>query len=169
MRRTFLIPTVLLAAACGRSGEAAPAGATAAADTSSWCDVRGAAPGRLCPVVPHEVVIKLPFGYVSKLEPGFQPVFDDFSWRSFIALNWPATAPTHPIQRQLEAVPRGPRVWEQYEDASSVFGTGGAGSCGSGGKVLQMAKNGHVVNPGGDFDEAVGGPLIDRNLNFVVY
>ena len=174
------VPALLTLPACGggdggEKGEEKPAAVsgdtvsplamtdTLCADPAKW--------NQLCNTIPHEVKVDLPLGY-DGLSAAVQPHFDNFSWQSFVALNWPASPPQQPVQLPIGAP--GPRVWETYEDASRVFWGAVGGTCGAsggqGGKVLfQFAKNGHVVDPDGSFDEAVGGPLVDRNLNFVVF
>jgi hypothetical protein len=172
-RPAFVLLAIALAACAPAGGGTPPAGSgtTVAADTTvQWC----ADPTRqseLCSMIPHEVIVSLPMGYRGLL-PEVQPHFDVFSWQSFVALNWPADTTGTPIGTSIGENPGAPRVWETYRDAADVFwGGGGAGRCNAGdGRVLmQMAKNGHVVDPDGSFDEAVGGPLVDRNLNFVVF
>jgi len=162
--------------ACDREGEQAPtAEATVAKpnpNDSTWrmfCATPGST--KPCSTIPHDVVVQVLAGYTG-INPSDQKVFDAFSWQSFVALNWPGEARQALPAGAITDDPRAPRVWETYDDAADVFGTGPQGACsaGPGGKVLgQIAKNGHVVDPDGDYDEAVGGPLIDRNLNFVVF
>lgn len=157
--------------ACDRGGddEAAAVRPTAAVSDTLCADPARA--GELCSAIPHEVQVNLPLGY-SGLTATIQPAFDRFSWQSFVALNWPAGADGAPLPGPIGSNPGSPRVWETYEDAASVFWpASAAGACDAGGGklLLQMAKNGHVIDPDGSFDEAVGGPLVDRNLNFVVF
>ena len=66
----------------------------------------------------------------------YQPYLDQYSWRVFIAVNWPACrpsgssgscAPGDPDQGQwLGAGGDAPTVWEQWMNASDVFRDGGA-------------------------------------------
>jgi hypothetical protein len=142
--------------------------ATAVADTTynPICDTGG---DSLCAAIPHMVKVNLKPGY-SGVNPRDQRHFDVFSWQSFVALNWPADNGGKPLA-SFAGNPSAPRVWETYEDASTVYG-GVSSPCAlpAGTRLLgQMAKNGDVVDPGGDYDEAVGGPLVDRNLNYVLY
>jgi hypothetical protein len=167
------LPALACLPACGGSADGAPGETTAqvapaatdtlCADSASW--------NQLCSTIPHEVQVSLPFGY-DGLSPKVQPHFDNFSWQSFVALNWPGRA-QQALPVALTDSLGAPRVWETYQAAADLFwGSAADGPCNptGGGKVLfQFAKNGHVVNAGGSFDEAVGGPLVDRNLNFVVF
>jgi hypothetical protein len=165
-----LILSFLALPSCRGDDAPAPGGELAAVDTTynPWCAT--GTQTQLCPEIPHEVDVKLPAGY-SGLIPADQVRFDDFSWQSFVALNWPAGPDGRPLGTDFRASPGAPRVWEGYPDAITVFRGGEPIPCNaSGGKMLvQMAKNGQVVDPDGSFDEAVGGPLIDRDLNFAVY
>ena len=171
------IAALLAASACtGDEGEepaksaAATSGDTFPTDTANPpCALPGV--NRLCSFIPHDVIVHLLPGYAG-LVPRDQKKFDVFSWQSFVALNWPAGPDGAPLQ-SFAGDPGAPRVWETWDDAIAVFDPSGARSpctAGPGQKFLgQMAKNGQVVDPGGDFDEAVGGPLADRNVNFVLY
>jgi hypothetical protein len=60
-----------------------------------------------------------------------RPWFDVFSWQSFIALNWPATAGTRGAASNpgdttafLNAGNGGLRVWETYKESWELFGQG---------------------------------------------
>jgi hypothetical protein len=144
---------------------------TMCADPSKW--------NQLCSTVPHEVMVTLGGDYHG-LVPATQVRFDAFSWQSFVALNWPSDGAGNPLPGSFTDNPGAPRVWEGWTNASTLFyGDSGSTPCATqlrtaapGGhrKVLmQMAKNGQVINPHATFDEAVGGPLLDRNLNFALY
>ena len=117
-----------------------------------------------------------------------RPWFDQFSWRSFIALSWPADpmmpgvplAPNNP--NTFMTAPAGaPTVWESYASSYRLFGSGatmppefGTGPadgspCGISAKSLRMvAKGTDVANDVvGEVNEAFSHPLIDQNLNYV--
>lgn len=117
-----------------------------------------------------------------------RPWFDQYSWQSFIALNWPAdpSQPGVPLgpndPSTFQNVASGtPTVWESYatsyrlfgsgDDAPPEFGTGPAegNPCASGSKSLQMVSKGTDVASDviGDVNEAFSHPLIDQNLNYV--
>jgi hypothetical protein len=171
-----LVAALLAASSCTDDEGGAPAkgavvtsGDTFPADTANPpCALPGV--NQLCSFIPHDVIVTLSPGYTG-LVPRDQKHFDVFSWQSFVALNWPAGPGGAPLP-SFAGDPGAPRVWETWADAVEVFDPSGQGACtvGPGQKFLgQMAKNGQVVDPGGDFDEAVGGPLADRNVNFVLY
>src|SRR5262249_46588032 len=61
--------------------------------------------GQPCSDLPHDVNFKLKQAGYSTLLPVCQQPFDDFSWQSFVALNWPLKDLSNP------------RPWEQYTDA----------------------------------------------------
>ncbi len=115
-------------------------------------------------------------------------LFDDYSWRSFIALNWPALP--GPADRGMPDRARafsdvtGPRVWETWKSRFEIFQPGGAapsawtsyvGSnpCGAGfaNDVITLSS----FTAFGDFNQAifslsdVGNPLIAQNQTYARY
>jgi len=167
----LLVATVLPACDRGGGGGAGGTDTTAVVVDSLDPICADSTIHHLCPVIPHEVVVQVLAGYTG-LDTKVQPKFDMFSWQSFVALNWPANPDGTPLPT-FDGNPGAPRVWETYLDATQVYTTTQGNlpcNVGPGGKFLgQMAKNGDVVDPGGDYDEAVGGPLADVNVNYVVY
>ena len=164
---TLLLTAVL--PACQEDGGGGRTGTVAVADSLDPICADSTI-HQLCPVIPHEVVVQVPDGYTG-FQPAVQAKFDMFSWQSFVALNWPANPDGTPLPT-FDGNPTAPRVWETYLDAAEVYSSGGRTPCTvpPGGKFLgQMAKNGDVVDPDGDYDEAVGGPLADVNVNYVLY
>ncbi len=113
-------------------------------------------------------------GYSSVLAPDIQPSFDNFSWQSFVALNWPADTSGKPLGSNFTNYKDSLRVWEHYTNASKVFNTNTKAlqdlkSSRSSSKILsQTSKTSDPVQLSG-FVEADNYPLIDKNLNFVVY
>jgi hypothetical protein len=118
-----------------------------------------------------------------------RPFFDDFSWRSFIALNWPALPDEHGVPRSpndpkvlLDAGKNYPTVWgtdrEAYElyridnatpaaFASTAVTNTVCGPASPGTKILLMAaKSGTLL---GDVDQAFSFPLVDQNNNYIYY
>jgi hypothetical protein len=118
-----------------------------------------------------------------------RPFFDDFSWRSFIALNWPAA----PNKRGVPKSPHDPSVflnagqsylsvWGTYRTASELYRIdtkppvpfsspqGTNTICGEitlGSKILLMAaKSGTLLE---DVDQAFSYPLVDQNNNYIYY
>ena len=113
-------------------------------------------------------------GYSSVLAPGIQPSFDNFSWQSFVALNWPSDASGNPIGANFTDDKDSLRVWERFTDASKIFNTHSDAlktfkTKNPSSKILsensKISSNVEVS----DFIEADGNALVDRNLNFVVY
>src|SRR4051794_5993287 len=70
------------------------------------------------PQIRFERIADVPPGLPEILRP-----FDNFSWRAFIALNWPALSGAanrgQPDTAKKLSDP-GPRVWETYKDRSSL-------------------------------------------------
>ena len=125
-----------------------------------------------------------------------QPNFDDFSWQSFIALNWPvAIGPDgNPVRGQADTSKSigdlsVPRVWESWKADYELFQPGGAPPfpwasyqtvnppCGistTNGvaqlrlKVLPLIAKGGSVLPD-SVNQAMAGPLIDQHSNYARY
>ena len=118
-----------------------------------------------------------------------RPFFDDFSWRSLIALNWPADparrgAPKSPNQPAvfLKAGASYPAVWGSYREAYELFRPDGArpipfdakqqtlpfcADVPAGTKVLLMGtKSGTLLQA---TSQSFSYPLVDQNLNYVYY
>jgi hypothetical protein len=133
-------------------------------------------PNELCSMLPWEIDEKFQFGYSSTLSPTIQPQFDVFSWQSFVALNWPADVNGKPLGGKIGDHPNAPRVWESYKDLTEIFDDNAP-------LLLKMksaeqsnfkffyrtSKSPHRLDSMGSFLDADGQPLIDRNLNFVVF
>ncbi|WP_204345297.1 hypothetical protein [Psychroserpens algicola] len=113
-------------------------------------------------------------GYSSVLTPDIQPSFDNFSWQSFVALNWASDASGNAIGSSITDYQDSLRVWERFTDASKVFSADHSElknlkSSHPMAKVIsQNSKVSNALNVNG-FLEADDFPLIDKNLNFVVY
>jgi hypothetical protein len=117
-----------------------------------------------------------------------RPNFDDFSWRSFIALMWPAQPGRHGVPRApnrpsvfLKAGGSYQTVWGTYREANELYGSKGrpvpfgsssatpsvCGNTAPGTKVLLMAaKSGTLLQ---DVDQAFSYPLVDQSNNYVYY
>jgi len=135
---------------------------------------------RLCSFVPHDVNVNFLAGY-SALVPGFQRPFDNFSWQSFVALNWPADAQGNPAPGPIGSAPDAPRVWMSYPTALELFGVktpsglqSDPSACagvaeGEELPVMQLMSKSDHFEPTDGILESTGQPLIDRDLNFVLY
>jgi hypothetical protein len=115
-----------------------------------------------------------------------RPWFDEFSWQSFIALNWPADPDRRgdPLEPNNPAIFRQPpagsvTVWGAYKEAYELFGQGAkpptpwdsyeipvpvCPNLPRGKKLLLMANKGGTVLDG--VNEAFSFPLIDQNKNY---
>ena len=125
-----------------------------------------------------------------------QPFFDDFAWRSFIALNWPAAVDASGVAKRGVADPQvsiskatGSRVWESWKAAWELFkpthdplpfdkydqlpltsnriALTGTGNRTASEKLLVMTSKADSLLD--EFNEALTGPLIDQNRNYVRY
>lgn len=181
----LLLTSVLLLAAAPQK---APAAKKATASGPVYCVDRGAKP---CGQMPRDVTEF--FGYGSELmSPATQADFDNFSWQSFVALNWPAKADGTPnLSAPLTSDLAIRRVWTYYKGADEVFLPNGTtpdlnypsktyppppAACTQAGlkageRVIGMsAKINDMNNVVSSFDEAaVNVPLIDSAGNFVVF
>jgi hypothetical protein len=129
----------------------------------------------LCSLIPHEVPESFGNGYSGSLDSVHQPPFDEFSWQSFVALNWPADSAGKPLPGPFKDDPEALRVWESYADPVQVFTAVNPLHK----SLANAVRSTHVksfymmsktpMNSDGEFLEAIGYPLIDRNLNFVIY
>jgi len=130
------------------------------------------APGQLCSDLPHDVNFKQLLNGYDSLIPVCQQPFDDFSWQSFVALNWPLNNLSQP------------RPWEGYTDPDTIFNgallrqmrntTAAEGklTAAQSAKVKILYKMAKRQVPGQTFDrflQATQQPLIDRNLNFALF
>ncbi|HYF30929.1 MAG TPA: hypothetical protein VD993_07405 [Chitinophagaceae bacterium] len=131
----------------------------------------------LCPYLPVDVDTNFSVGYDSYLDSSRQPPFDQFSWQTFIALNWPANASGQPIGNSIGDNPDSMRVWEYYMDPAQVFGGNtqelvlhmGTAKRENQKLFYMDSKSPEALMPVKGFKEADGHPLIDRNLNFALY
>ncbi|MBI3653119.1 MAG: hypothetical protein HY231_18990 [Acidobacteria bacterium] len=127
-----------------------------------------------CPALPSDVKTLAGYGEGGSTDPKNQGDFDSFSWQSFVALNCPANPDAPPPQNPLD---NRPRLWETFIDALDLYRAPDkeleslqAKTHSKGAKVLRLsAKNVHFKGGNLEFLEATGYPLVDKNLNFVVY
>ena len=125
----------------------------------SFCD---APPhDRPCAVVPKDNTdFDASFIYLN-LEKNAQNPFDIFSWQTFVALNWPANEAGAPIAEPIGTRPNLPRVWQSWKQPAEVFGvTGEDPSCRS--DAAAVLATDMIL-------QSNGLPLIDRDLNYVVF
>jgi hypothetical protein len=130
------------------------------------------------------VVVPLPPNPPSPLS--VRPNFDEFSWASFIALNWPVD----PNQRGAPLNPNNSStftgagnsyatVWSSYRDVFELYTgpvrpvpfdgpDGTPPACGAPGRMtlLMGSKVGSLLTDG---DEAFSYPLVDQNNNYIYY
>lgn len=129
----------------------------------------------LCREIPHEVLFQPFFGYHSRLAVNIQNFFDEFSWQSFVAFNWPSNTSGTPVG-SFFAGPDSMRLWETYTDPGEVFNSGGnialsANAARKAGRkffYMTTKVNPHQLN-GSAVTMFDGYALIDRNLNFSLY
>ncbi len=96
--------------------------------------------------------------------------FDDFAWRAFLALNWPAGADGGPDRAARPAEP-GLRVWERFAARDALAASREGDPCGAraGEKVVS------AFTPYAEFNQAsftpgeADAPLVARNGTYVRY
>lgn len=188
---------LFLALACGPPGgrETAAPTATPAVDPvqiTGTCADLTQPQDQLCSAMPHDASSLLN-GYAGFSEQGQKP-FDNFSWQSLVALNWPANPDGTPSNLPFNSDWSKPRVWDYFMQATQVFPPDGSAppakyptapipppECavpaaeleGSRGfltrTIVQLSKGGAIDDPDFFQEAAVNLPLIDQNLNYVVY
>jgi hypothetical protein len=151
----------------------------------------GSAAGQPVPVAKPSgilpVVVEIPSSVKSAEDA--RPFFDDFSWRSLIALNWPADPARRGVPKSpgvpgvfLKAGPSYPAVWGSYREAYELFRLDGGrpppfaakeqwlpfcGGVPAGTKVLLMGtKSGTLLQA---TSQSFSYPLVDQNLNYVYF
>ena len=130
---------------------------------------------KLSSFIPHDVdFVQLQNGY-STLTAECQTTFDYYSWQTFVALNWPAKSDGTPMD-SLAASNSAPRVWELFTDPRNVFDASHTRKLqlltnARGKDVLTMMfKNDLPQDTIHGYIQALPqSPLIDRNLNYVLY
>lgn len=72
---------------------------------------------KLSPDIPFDLQAKPPFTVE-----GLQPQFDQLSWQTFVAMNWPALPNGTPNRsRQIGQDKDNPTVWETWRESSTIF------------------------------------------------
>jgi hypothetical protein len=140
----------------------------------SFCSNLTKDPNAFCPDLPNDVDVVTFVGY-DQLQPDCQRPFDYFSWQQFVALNWPADAYGNPVGDSLTQYRSAPRVWEFFTDPTDLFDSSFAAKRRlmvnmPGIRIMTMsAKNTLPRDSVRSFLQATQQPLIDRNLNFVLF
>jgi hypothetical protein len=146
-------------------------------------------PDTLCSFLPVDVSAGSA-GY-SDFTPQGQAPFDNFSFQSLVALNWPANPDGTPSHQPFNSLVSTPRVWDFFKTVDQVFPAFGIPDhafpsappvppeCGNGAAaeafprsfrtIRMMTKADDPNIPGSNLEAAVNLPLLDRNLNYTVY
>jgi hypothetical protein len=162
------------------------------ANQQAFCAGPGSNPSNLCSYLPQDSTP--PVGYTAFSCAG-QVQFDNYSWETLVALNWPANpqgqacqqvGPGCPYNSILTAQTATPRVWDYFLAANQVIPSAseyklgafpGAPACGVRAaapgappvRVLTMtAKADGSVVPD-ILEPFTTTPLLDRNLNYTMY
>ena len=116
-----------------------------------------------------------------------QQLFDNFSWTTFLAVNWPASQNGEADRNKGLSDSQTPRVWEFYREASSIFlDQGEKPEPWSGSSYWKKVSNqasternlwmtnatgkpSHDVANLNESLQAFSGPLVDQNGNWVRY
>ncbi len=116
----------------------------------------------LCAQLPHDI-LDFDASFVYRfLEKNAQTPFDIFSWETFVALNWPTDDDGVPLDQQIGTAPDAPRVWQSYVSPTELFSPDNKNDACS--HITDEA----VFRPS-SLVQSIGLPLIDKNLNYVVF
>jgi hypothetical protein len=113
-------------------------------------------------------------GPSTQLKPD-QTSFDNFAWRVFVALSWPAAAEGGPDTKAVIGQRAdGPSVWETFADPEAIFFSDACsrphGARGAAEKVLtRIRKRIEKLSSANDTQAAPSWPLVDQASNFVLY
>lgn len=112
------LPTLLFAstllAGCGL---VPPAADTSPADAPASLKSAGSPVLKLSPDIPFDLEAKPPFTVE-----GLQPQFDELSWQTFVAMNWPVLPDGGPNRsRQIGQDKDNATVWESWRESSTIF------------------------------------------------
>jgi hypothetical protein len=140
------------------------------------------------PTITGNIPLTVQVGNVNSPEAA-RPFFDNFSWESFIALNWPAATSSRGIPEQpnnsnvfLNAASGAPVVWGSYKDSFDLFGQrdqrpsswnspaspiSPCPNAQAGQKMLIFITKGDT--PLMETKQAFSAPLIDQHGNYVYY
>jgi len=131
---------------------------------------------RLVPDVPFDLEpVNLPD---PKSLNNLQRAFDILSWRTFIALDWPADRQGNPDRRHLIGRPARPAVWEAWKQNYEVFRADGGTPTAWGAphdlpadfSPEARAEARHVGKSVFEFEQPLeSGPLVDRDGRYVRY
>jgi hypothetical protein len=146
-------------------------------------------PDTLCSFMPVDVGAGIA-GYSDFTVQGQTP-FDNFSYQSLVALNWPANPDGTPSHQPFNSPMSVTRVWDFYKIVDQVFPASGVPDpaypsappvppeCNqnvaaqafprSFRSVRMMTKADDPSITGGNLEAAVNLPLLDRNLNYTIY
>ena len=104
---------------------------------------------------------------VADLDPDPFPAFDDFAWRAFLALNWPAGSPGEPNRSARPGDP-GPRVWETFASREAL--SGAPEPCAAPGEKTVSSNRPYAEFNQTSFDPGQpDSPLVARNGTYVRY
>jgi hypothetical protein len=163
-----------------------------AAEQAAFCAAPGSNPAQLCSYLPPDSVPQR--GYTAFSCSG-QVQFDNYSWQTLAALNWPADhtgkpctapGPECPYTSITTAQNGTPRVWDYFLPANQVIPTPsefrvgsfpGAPGCGARAaakgappvRVLTMTAKSDGSTVPDIIQPSTDEPLIDRNLNYTMY
>lgn len=160
----------------------APPGGGGTGSPSPGTSVKAGSGPTLNGLLPAEVDLPTPAPGVLE----FRPNFDDFSWRSFIALNWPVSnVRGEPLNPGNPATLTGAgnaynAVWGSFRQDYELYtgaqrpqpfdgGDGPAPHCTGGGVNRVLLKSSKLGDPLSDERQAFSFPLVDQNGNYVYY
>jgi hypothetical protein len=175
---------LLALAVLATSGCKAPVAEDQNANAGPKAEAEGGGP-TLSGVVPADVQLPSDIGPNDQVR--IRPNFDDFSWRTFIALNWPVASGQRGVPQDpgsstalLNAGASYGTVWDSYRTAEDLYVTGRpvawqgdsatptpCPSTSAGGEpLIKLTKMASGLS---DLNQAFSFPLVDQNGKYVRY
>ena len=119
---------------------------------------------KLCSVLPNDNPDFSELFVYMFINAAAQNSFDVFSWQSFIGLNWPLNSNGEPSQSEIGKLTNNARVWTQFKTPRQIYAPEHQDEiC----DVVNDDQEPYLITS--NYLQTGGKPLIDKNLNFVVY
>ncbi len=129
---------------------------------TQFCDQ--APSDQLCATLPNDNTDFSEFFVYLFINDAAQNSFDIFSWQSFVGLNWPQGSDGLPLEARIGKAPILARVWARYKTPREIFAKHRKDDICS-----EFTSLDEPYLETDSFLQSSLKPLIDKNLNYVVY